>query len=217
MTQQNIPETIPEGYKKNALGHLVPIASIREQDLLRDEVARRVAAKWMELHEKMKALKAETFADVNDIIRISGDKYGVGLGGEKGGVTIATYDGSIKLVRSVADVITFTEEIESAKALIERCLDRWSETAVTADSAAGIQNLRAIAGRAFAKNRNGNLKKNDVLDFLRTDIDDPDWKQAQQAIRDSIHVSGTSTYIRLYVRKGEAGPHVGIPLDIASV
>lgn len=210
-------ENVPDGYMKNALGHLVPKSQVREQDLLRDEVARRIAEKWMELHEKMKALKAETFADVNDIVRISGDKYGMELGGEKGGVTIATYDGSIKVVRAVADTITFTEEIESAKALIERCLDRWSATAGSADGAAGIQNLRAIAGRAFAKNRNGNLKKGDVLDLLRTDIDDPDWKQAQQAIRDSIHVTGTSTYIRLYTRKSEAGPYVAIPLDIASI
>ena len=210
-------ENIPDGYMKNALGHLVPKSQVREQDLLRDDTARRIAAKWISLHEAMKALKAEAFADVDDHIRIAGDKYGLELGGEKGGVTISSYDGSIKIVRSVADSITFTEEIEAAKALIERCLDRWSKAAETADGAAGVQNLRAIAGRAFAKNRQGNLKKNDVLDLLRSEIKDSDWELAQAAIRDSIKVTGTSTYIRVYVRKGDTGQYEAIPLDMAAV
>lgn len=202
---------------KNALGHLVPKDQVRELDLLRDDTTRRIAAKWLDLHQQMKALKAEVFADINDHVRIAGDKYDVTLGGDRGGVSLSTFDASIKIVRSVADSITFTEEIEAAKALIEVCLDRWSAAAETPDGAAGVQNLRAIAGRAFAKNRQGNLKKNDVLDLLRSDINDPDWKKAQLAIRDSIKVTGTSTYIRLYQRTGATGQYVAIPLDLAAV
>lgn len=214
---QNISETIPEGYMRNALGHLVPKSQIRELDLLRDDTTRRIAAKWIELHNQMKALKAEVFADINDHVRIAGDKYDVTLGGERGGISLSTYDGSLKIVRSVADSITFTEEIEAAKALIERCLDRWSAGAESPEGAAGVQNLRAIAGRAFAKNRQGNLKKNDVLDLLRSEINDPDWIQAQAAIRDSIKVTGTSTYIRVYQRVGATGQYEAIPLDLAAV
>lgn len=217
MTQQNSPVNIPEGYMKNAMGHLVPKCQVREQDLLRDETARRIAAKWLELNQIMRALKAEIFADVADHVRIAGDKYGIELGGDKGGVTITSYDGQYKIIRSVADSITFTEEIEAAKALIERCLDRWTAAAETPDGVAGVQNLRAIAGRAFAKNRQGNLKKNDVLDLLRSQIDDPDWKLAQDAIRDSIQVTGTSTYIRVYQRVGATGQYEAIPLDMAAV
>lgn len=208
---------VPDGYMKNAVGHLVPKSQVRELDLLRDDTVRRIVAKWKALHQQLKEIKAEVYADVDDHVRIAGDKYDVELGGGKGGVSLPTYDGEFKIVRSVADSITFTEEIEAAKTLIERCLDRWSASAETPDGAAGVQNLRAIAGRAFAKNRQGNLKKNDVLDLLRLDIDDKDWKLAQDAIRDSIKVTGTSTYIRVYQRVGKTGQYEAIPLDLAAV
>ncbi len=209
MTQQNIPETIPEGYMKNALGHLVPRANVREQDLLRDEIAKKVAGRAIRLFQELAEFKRDTLGELADLVKIAGERYDVTLGGKKGNVSISSYDGKYKVQRSVADRIQFTEEIEAAKALINQCIARWSEGA--------NDNIRAIVDRAFSKDTKGQLKTAAVLDLMRLDIDDAEWKRAMDAIRDSIQTTGTAIYVRVYERIGDSDQYKAIPLDLAAV
>lgn len=209
MTPQNIPETIPEGYMKNALGHLVPRANVREQDLLRDEVARNLASHASALNKALADFKKKALGDIADLVKIAGERYEVVLGGKKGNVSINTYDGKYKVQRSVADRIQFTEEIEAAKALINQCIARWSEGA--------NDNIRAIVDRAFSKDTKGQLKTAAVLDLMRLEIDDAEWKRAMEAIRDSIQTTGTAIYVRVYERIGDSDQYKAIPLDLAAV
>lgn len=209
MSQQNIPETIPEGYMKNALGHLVPRANVREQDLMRDEVARSLAGEASMLNKALAAYKKKALGDIADLVKIAGERYDVVLGGKKGNVCINTYDGKYKVQRSVADRIQFTEEIEAAKGLINQCIARWSEGA--------NDNIRAIVNRAFSKDTKGQLKTAAVLDLMRLEIDDAVWKRAMNAIRDSIQTTGTAIYVRVYERIGDSDQYKAIPLDLAAV
>ena len=209
MTEQNIPETIPEGYMKNALGHLVPRANVREQDLLRDEIAKKVATRAIRLHQELTEFKKDTLGEVADLVKIAGERYDVALGGKKGNVSISSYDGKYKVQRSVADRIQFTEEIEAAKSLINQCIARWSEGA--------NDKIRAIVDRAFNKDTKGQIKTAAVLDLMRLDIDDAEWKRAMEAIRDSIQSTGTATYVRVYERIGDSDHYKAIPLDLAAV
>lgn len=194
---------------KNALGHFVPRANIREQDLLRDEIAKKVASRAIRLHQELTEFKKETLGEVADLVKIAGERYDVVLGGKKGNVSICSYDGKYKIQRSVADRIQFTEEIEAAKALIHRCIARWSEGA--------NDNIRAIVDRAFSKDTKGQLKTAAVLDLMRLDIDDAEWKRAMEAIRDSIQTTGTAIYVRVYERIGDSDQYKAIPLDLAAV
>ena len=209
MTTQNILETIPEGYLKNAAGHLVPRANVREQDLLRDEVARNLASLGAILNQQLAAYKKQALADVADVVRIAAEKYGVDLGGKKGNVTLTSFDGRYKVQRSVAELIQFTEEIEAAKALINACIARWSEGA--------NDNIRVIVDRAFRTDTKGQLKTSAIMELMRLDIEDEQWKLAMEAIRDSIQTNGTATYIRLYERIGDSDQYKAIPLDLAAV
>ena len=194
---------------KNALGHLVPRANVREQDLLRDEVARNLASHASVLHQALADFKKKALADIADLVKIAGERYEVVLGGKKGNVSINTYDGKYKVQRAVADRIQFTEEIEAAKALINQCIARWSEGA--------NDNIRAIVDRAFSKDTKGQLKTAAVLDLMRLDIDDAEWKRAMEAIRDSIQTTGTAIYVRVYERIGDSDQYKAIPLDLAAV
>ena len=202
-------ENVPDGYMKNALGHFVPRANVREQDLLRDEIANKVASRAIRLHQELSAFKKETLAELADLIKIAGERYEVTLGGKKGNVSICSYDGKYKVPRSVADRIQFTEEIEAAKALIHQCIARWSEGA--------NDNIRAIVDRAFNKDTKGQLKTAAVLDLMRLEINDDEWKRAMEAIRDSIQTTGTAIYVRVYERIGDSDQYKAIPLDLAAV
>lgn len=202
-------ENVPDGFMKNALGHLVPKAQVREQDLLRDEVARNLASHATVLNQALSDFKKKALGDMADLVKIAGERYDVTLGGKKGNVSISSYDGKYKVQRSVADRIQFTEEIEAAKALINQCIARWSEGA--------NDNIRAIVDRAFSKDTKGQLKTTAVLDLMRLEIDDAEWKRAMEAIRDSIQTTGTAIYVRVYERIGDSDQYKAIPLDLAAV
>ncbi|CAN2971150.1 MULTISPECIES: DUF3164 family protein [Pseudomonas] len=200
---------IPQGYMRNAMGHLVPEDQVRDQDKLRDQVTRELADAAKALSLALKDFKKKSLGDVADLISIAGERYGVQMGGKKGNVTIATYDGQYKVQRSYADRLTFTEEMEVAKVLVYDCIRAWSKGADT--------HLMAIVDRVFSPNRNGQIKTSDVLDLLRLEIDDDNWKAAMKAVKDSIMVSGSAVYIRVYERIGDSDNYKAIPLDLAVV
>ncbi|NMX60228.1 DUF3164 family protein [Pseudomonas sp. WS 5079] len=200
---------IPEGFVRNAVGHLVPFDQVRDQDKLRDQVARQLTDEAKALSLALKNFKKKALGDVADLISIAGERYGVQMGGKKGNVTIATYDGKFKVQRSYADRLTFTEEMEVAKVLVYGCIRAWSEGA--------DGHLMAIVDRTFSPNRNGQIKTADVLDLLRLEIDDANWKAAMQAVKDSIMVLESAVYIRVYERIGDSDNYKAIPLDLAVV
>ncbi len=209
MSTQNIPEAIPEGYMRNASGHLVPTERVREHDKLRDSTVRALVADAIEANARLKAFKAKALADIADLVKICGEKYSVVLGGKKGNVNLISYDGKYKVVRSMADRIVFTEEIEAAKALINSCIDRWSQGA--------NDKIRVLVDRAFSKDKSGQLKTASVLELMRLEMDDDEWKRAMQAIKDSIQTTGTAIYVRVYERVGDSDQYQAIPLDLAAV
>jgi hypothetical protein len=200
---------IPEGFVRNAMGHLVPVDLVREQDKLRDQVARELAEEAKTLSRALKNFKKKSLGDVADLISIAGERYGVQMGGKKGNVTIATYDGRYKVQRCYADRLTFTEEMEVAKTMVYDCIRAWSKGA--------DDHLLAIVDRVFSPGRNGQIKTADVLDLLRLDINDDRWEAAMQAVRDSILVTGSAVYLRVYERIGESDSYKAIPLDLAVV
>lgn len=203
------PITIPAGFVQNAAGHLVPEHQVREHDKLRDQVAGELAAMALTINKQLAELKHKALGDIEDLIAISAERYGVKLGGKKGNVSIITYNGQFKIERAIAERITFTEEILAAKELIDGCIRKWSEGA--------DQHLRVLVDRAFRANRQGQIKTGDVLSLLRVEIDDPDWKQAMEALKDSIQVNGTAIYVRFYQRVGVTDRYEPINLNMAVV
>ncbi len=200
---------IPPGYMQNAVGHLVPIDNVREQDKLRDEAVRRLVSRGLQINQALADYKRQALAEIADLIQIAADKFEVTIGGRKGNVTLTSYDGRYKIQRQVADRIQFGEELEAAKELINQCIDRWSEGA--------NDNIRALVDRAFRTDTKGQIKTASVLELLRLEIDDTQWKRAMEAIKDSIQTTGTAVYIRISERIGTTDQYKAIPLDLAAV
>lgn len=202
-------EKIPEGYMRNAAGHLVPTDQVREHDKLKDQVVRDIADAALALNEGLRFFKTKSLADVDDLINISGQRYGVALGGGKGNVDLKSFDGSLRVRRQVASLICFSEEIEAAKALINNCFERWSVGA--------NPHIRALVDRAFRTDSQGQIKTSAILELLRLEIEDEEWKRAMQALRDSIQADRTATYLRVYRRVGDTDAWEPISLDLAAV
>lgn len=200
---------VPAGYMLNAAGHLVPEDQVRDQDKLRNEVTLDLVFRAERINEELRAFKKRALDDIDDLVQISADRYGVKMGGRKGNVSLISYDGKYKVVRSFAERLAFTEELEAAKELINRCITRWSEGA--------NDNIRALVDRAFRTNAKGQLRTTAILDLLRLDIDDEEWLRAMEALKDSIMVADTAVYVRFYERVGNTDQYKAIPLDLAAV
>lgn len=208
MADQTTAPSIPDGYMRNPAGHLVPRDQVREQDLLRDAVAAKLATVAIEINRLLVEFKALALSDIADLVKISAEKYKVAIGGEKGNVTVTTFDGRFKVIRAYAERIVFTEEIEAARALINACIVRWSEGANA--------NIRALVDRAFRTDSKGQIKMSAVLELLRLEIKDDEWQRAMQAIRDSIQSTGTAVYVRVYERIDDTDQYRPISLDLAT-
>ncbi|HFS8942381.1 TPA: DUF3164 family protein [Enterobacter roggenkampii] len=199
---------IPEGYRVNAQGHLIPESQVKPLDLLRDEVVLKVVAAASEQHQALAAFKLESMSQIADFIDLSAAEYGVEFGGTKGNVTLVSFDGRFKLTRAVGEHRVFDERIQAAKKLIDTCISEWSGGADA--------KIMALVDHAFRVNKQGKIDINQVLGLRQLNIDDVKWNEAMDAVADAIQVTGSSQYLRIYERQGD-GSYKQIPLDLAKL
>ncbi|HEN3669680.1 TPA: DUF3164 family protein [Yersinia enterocolitica] len=196
------------GYRRNGQGYLVPENLIRPIDNLRDDTVLSIVEAAKALRVAMATFKAASMKQIEDFIDLSSKEYGVEYGGTKGNVTLPSFDGQFKILRAVGDHRVFDERIQAAKKLIDDCVTEWSDGA--------DDKIKALVDHAFRVNKQGRIDINEVLRLRQVDIDDPRWLEAMDAIADSIQISGTSQYLRIYERLPN-GKYVQISLDIAGV
>ncbi|NHZ48622.1 DUF3164 family protein [Nitratidesulfovibrio liaohensis] len=202
------PTNIPDGYMENAQGHLIPKHAIRPADMARNDLVLELVAEARAVQGKLADFKARAMGEVSAFVSLSAEQYGAKIGGNKGNVTLVSYDGRYKIQRSIAEHITFDERLQAAKSLIDDCLREWASTS--------RPELQTLVTQAFDVDSEGRINTGAILALRRYDFDDERWLQAMQAIGESIQVTGTKAYIRVYERNS-AGGYDAIPLDIAAI
>ncbi|MHB1060034.1 MAG: DUF3164 family protein [Rhodanobacter sp.] len=205
-TMQDKP--VPEGYMRNGVGNLVPIESIKEIDLVRDKFVRDVVARAEKVNAMLTEFKQLVAGDIQAFLELSAEKYGADMGGTRGNLSLTSFDGQFKVLRAVADRLEFDERLQAAKSLIDECLREW-----TKNSGAEI---RALIDSAFQVDKKGRINAKRILALRQLDIEHPTWKRAMEAISDSLTVSGSCIYYRVYERD-ERGEYQQIQLDFSGV
>lgn len=200
--------TIPEGYLRNAQGHLVPLTLIKPIDQTRDQVVQELALAARTMRDLLGKFKGQVFGDVAAFVTLSAEQYGVELGGKKGNVTLHSFDGQFKIQLAIQENIVFDERLQAAKALIDECIEEWS---VGSDP-----KIKVLVHDAFKTDKEGNINTGRVLGLRRLDIKDDKWMRAMTAIGESLQVVGSKQYMRFYERVGE-DKYVPISLDMAAL
>lgn len=200
--------TPPKGYMQDGKGRLVPDNLVKDIDKLRDQTVRTLVAKAQALNTALREFKVAAFSDIAAFVQTSAEQYQVSLGGDKGNVTLYTFDGRYKVVRQVQENIKFDERLKAAKALIDECITAWS--------AGSSDEIKVLVNDAFEVDREGDVSTNRVLGLRRLGIKDERWQSAMQAISDSVSVVGSRSYVRVYERVGEADQYRAIALDVAA-
>lgn len=209
MNQQISLPKVPAGYWENAKGDLVPESKVCDIDKLRDQLVRDLCTQAQARSKDLAQFKLDSMGDVTAFVETSVEQYGVKVRGTKGNLTLTTFDGKFKVVRQMQDQITFGEQLQAAKSLIDQCVTRWAEGA--------NDNIKVLVTDAFQVDKQGLINTGRVLGLRRLDIKDEDWQTAMKAISDSIQVASTKPYIRFYKRNETTGAYDAINLDLAAV
>lgn len=197
---------IPDGYMENAVGNLVPLENVNDEDLARDEFVKEVITKARRISESVKAFKQRLGDDMQAFLDLSAEKYDVTLGGPRGNVTLTSFDGRFQILRAVSDQIDFDERLQFAKALIDECLREWSKDAQA--------NLRVLIDDAFQVDKKGRINAKRILGLRKHKIEHEKWQRAMAAISDAITITGSRIYYRFYERD-ETGNYKLIVLDFS--
>jgi len=189
-------------------GRQVPEELVKDIDKLRDQMVRRIADEAVKMKDVLNQFKERIRDEIYSFVEKSAGEYGVKWGGKKGNITLNTYDGKYRLLVQMNDNITFDERLQVARELIGKCLNKWSDGA--------RQEIKLLVNDAFQVDKTGKISTARVLGLRRLDIQDKDWQKAMTAITESIQITGTKQYLRVYERD-DNGEYQMIPLDVAAL
>lgn len=196
-------DKIPEGYLKNSQGHLVPEGQVKEIDKIRACLVTRLVTDAKQISSNVEKFKAICYQELASFVALAAQEHGVEIGGDKGNVTLTSFDGRFRICRANDDQIEFNESITIARELIFELIKQWSE--------GSNANIVAIVHKAFETDKNGHLSVAKIMSLKSVQIDDAQWKKAMDIIGASIQVWQTKTYIRFY-EKDQNGKFVQIGL-----
>jgi Protein of unknown function (DUF3164) len=204
-----IEHAVPPGYMRDVQGRLVPEGMVKPIDRLRDQTVLRLVEQARVVNDVLRSFKHAAFQDIATFISTSAEQYDVKLGGEKGNVTLHSFDGRYRVVRQVQELVRFDERLQAAKKLIDECITDWST-----DSR---DEIKVLVNDAFKVDKEGDVSVARVSGLRRLNITDAKWVRAMKAISDAMTVVGSSSYVRVYERIGDSDQYRAIPLDVAAV
>lgn len=207
MNTQDTP-TIPDGYRADAQGRLVPVAQIKQIDRARDDLVAELVKAALVINAQLRAFRIRAHDDIHAFAQLSAEKYGARIGGKKGNLTLVSFDGLYKIQRAISDQLVFDERLQAAKALIDECLKEWAS--------GSRPEIVTLINDAFQVDRAGKIDTARVLRLRNLDIKDARWVSAMEAISDSLQVAVSRNYIRFYVRVGNTDRYESINLDLAN-
>lgn len=204
----HIHEVGGKPYRQDTRGALVPESAIKPMDLLQDEQVRKMVGFARDLSGQIARFKGHTYDDIGSLQALIAQEYGAKIGGQKGNITLTSFDGLLKVQVQVQDQIDFGAELQAAKELVDECLREWA--------ANSRDEIRALVTRAFQVDTTGKINRAEIFMLLRVEILDPRWNRAMDAVRNSIRVIGSKSYVRFFEREAPDAAWRPITIDLAS-
>lgn len=202
-------ETPVTTYMTDSQNRLVPVSMVKEIDKLRDGLVRNIVRRAEEASRILRIFKEDAFSEMAAFVELSAKEYDREMGGEKGNITLVSYDGKFKVCRAVAENLAFDERLQVAKGLVDECIQDWS--------GGSRPELLVLINDAFQVDRKGYVNTKRIMSLRKFAIEDPRWQKAMAAINDSLTVESSSVYLRVYERIEGTDKWRQLPLDLAGV
>ena len=201
---------IPKGYIEDSQERLVPIRRVKAADLERDRLVRGLVTQAEELHAALAGFREQAMAEIDAFVERAAREYGTSMaGGDKGNITLGSYDGRQRVQISVTEYLQFDEKLQVARKLIKECLDRWGRTASS--------KIRTVVREALRVDKQGQVDTKRLLALRKLDMEgDEQWDKAMKALSDSVSVARSKRYVRVQ-RRTEKGGYETITLSLAAL
>jgi len=192
----------------DAQGRAIPVEYVKPHDRARDRLVKSIHRDADRLNRQIANFRDKTLRRIIEFQQRGADKYDVEIGGNKGNITLRSFDGLIKVQLAVAAHIDFDERLSVAQQLIDEYLDEITDGA--------NQDLAKLVRRAFYSDAQGRLRTNAILGLRSINIRHSTWLKAMEIIVESIVVQSTKQYVRVYTRPDTDAEFDLIPLNIAA-
>jgi len=192
----------------DAQGREVPTQYVQKYDRQRDRVVRSLHGQAVKLHEQIVKFRETAKEKIFSFVDSAAAQHGVSLGGQRGNITLRSFDGLVKVQLAIQDRIEFDEQLAIAQQLITEYLEEISKGADPA--------LVQLVHKAFYADQRGRLRTNAVLGLRTLHIKHAKWIKAMEIIMNSIVVQASKQYVRIYTRESADADWQLIPLNIAA-
>lgn len=189
-------------------GNAIPMKYVDIIDKMTDRMVMKVFKQALKASEELKKLHSMALAGSEELMNATSKKYNVTIRTAKGNKRFTDFSNTIRLDITIGDFIDFDERLNTAKALIDKCIEKWSEDA--------DDKIKLLINNAFKVDKKGNLDKHAIMGLRNLAIKDTEWKKAMELITDSIRVIDRKAYLK-FSSKDDNGNWHGIPLDISRV
>lgn len=183
----------------------VPLKHISQEDRQRDALVMELIADARKLQMLVKSTKQMMEAKLEDYLAHLAEQYGEEW---QGNARIRDFSQTLEVEVSSAKLLTFDEKLSIAKAKVDACISKWSKNSRT--------EIIALVNQAFRVNQKGQMDVKALLKLPTLAINDEEWVEAMEIIKDSVTVWSTRQYLNFRV-KGEDGKWLAIPLNFSRI
>ncbi len=197
-------------YKKNSLGHLVPVAQIPARILAEDELVTELFAQARWLQNILATWKYSAMSSIACFVNDVGEELGVDNASQaEAFVTLSNYEGNLKVKIAKGTHMFFGCDLSAAKALVQACIRDWEVGA--------MPQYQAIAQHAFPTDKEGDINPAKLWELTSLFIEGDDrWNNAMKAIRQSVRYEFKKPYLRLHCREKDTRWEM-LTLDLAAI
>lgn len=195
-------------YLVNNKGNRVPKELINTLDIIRDEEVRSIVWAAEDLQAEIRRIKELIWEKITAYIELAYDTYQLKPGGQKGNVTLMSYDNQYKVMIQINENFAFNEQLQVAKQLLTECLREWTED--------GRDELKFLVEEALHVDKQGRVNRWQVMRLLKIESNDPRFRKAQLAIKNAIMPVDAKEYIRIH-KRDKMGRWKYINLNFASL
>lgn len=191
---------------KNPKGDPVPVDMMKEVNILKDHVGRLLVSLALEYHEALKGLKAFSLSILDQYRK----RHAMINNTEpaEGGITVATFDQTMKVETYFHPFTTFGEGLKQAKKLMGDVISEGTQ---------GINPvLREIFLDAFTL-KDGQVSTSKVDHLASYEVDDPRWIKAVQIINDDKILRYRKQYLRFQIKEKKDGSWQTIYIDLSKI
>ena len=190
---------------RDSNGNDIPLKYVSRYDKARDKAVRRILARFLRARQMLEGVVADCIADLNEL---AATKESVG---EKGNFSARSFDGLIQASIRQQYNIFLDERVVKARELMLGYVEKVLAKVGGNDAAA----LRLIIAEAFKANAQGFLSTGKIMSLLRMEIDNPDWREAQRILQESIKPQKGKRYLVCEKRASTQKDFKQVRLDIA--